>query len=423
MLPRVLSFARRAPALTRARSFSAAAPAPPAPATSPVTALTEDEAAIRDAARAFAKTVVRPRVLAMDAAHQIDQEIIDGLFESGFMGVENSVEHGGAGAGFMSSCLVIEELARVDASVAVMADVHLTISSNILRAHASRAVQDEVLPLMTRSALGAFALSEAGSGSDAFALRTKAQRVDDGAAYEITGSKMWISNSEQARFFLVFATVDEALGYRGITCFLVDRESPGLSVGRREDKLGIRASSCCPLTFDRVRVPAARVIGEIGKGYKIAIECLNEGRIGIAAQMLGIAQGAMDIAMPYLFQRKQFGQRLADFQGMQHQYAQAATEIEAARCLTYNAARLKMAGQPFVREAAMAKLFSSQVAERTASKAVEWLGGMGFVRETGVEKFYRDAKIGAIYEGTSNIQLTTIAKLMSSDYGESLKKA
>ena len=379
-----------------------------APAFAPVTALSEEEAAVRDAARAFARAEIAPRVLAMDAAGAIDPAVVKGLFEQGFMGLESAPEHGGAGAGFMSAVLVIEELARIDASVATMADIQLTISSNVVRSNGSKALQDFALPRLAKGTLGAFALSEAGSGSDAFALKTVARRVEGGAAFELTGSKQWISNSREAGLFLVFANADPAAGYKGITCFLVPRDAKGLSVGRPEDKLGIRASSCCPLTLEGVRVPADRVVGEVGQGYKIAIETLNEGRIGIAAQMLGLAQGAMDAALPYLFQRKQFGSRIGDFQGMQHQYAQAATEIEAVRCLTYNAARLKMAGSPFVREAAMAKLLASQVAERTASKAVEWMGGMGFVRESKVEKYYRDAKIGAIYEGTSNIQLKDV---------------
>jgi len=411
-----------APTLVRALSSSSDAAAAAAAAASlaaypPLSVFSEEEEAIRQSARAFANTTMRPRVLAQDKAHKMDSEVIAGLHEGGFLAVETDPAHGGAGASFVASCLVIEELARVDASVAILVDINLTLIAAILRQYATKKLQDYALPLLARSAVGSFALSEPGSGSDAFSLKTTALRSADGASYVLNGSKCWISNGGEASFFLVFANVDPSLGYKGITCFLVDRDTPGFTVGRKEDKLGLRASSTVTLSFDNVKVPADRVVGEVGKGYKIAIESLNEGRIGIAAQMLGIAQGAMDAAMPYLFQRKQFGQRLADFQGMQHQYAQAATEIEAVRCLTYNAARLKMAGMPFVREAAMAKLYSSQVAERTASKAVEWLGGMGFVTESGVEKFYRDVKIGAIYEGTSNIQLTTIAKLMASDYG------
>ncbi|KAJ2362159.1 hypothetical protein IW150_007074, partial [Coemansia sp. RSA 2607] len=263
--------------------------------------------------------------------------------------------------------------------------------------------------------LGCFCLSEAASGSDAFALQTRATK--DGDHYVINGSKMWITNSAEADIFLVFANVDPSKGYKGITCFVVERDM-GVVIAKKEKKLGIRASSTCQLSFDDVRVPAANVLGEVGKGYKIAIEILNEGRIGIAAQMLGIAQGAFDVALPYLFQRKQFGQFIGDFQAMQHQYAQIAVDIEAARLLTYNAARLKEEGKPFIKEAAMAKLYASQVAERASSKAVEWMGGVGFTRDVPAEKFYRDCKIGAIYEGTSNIQLQTIAKILSKDYRE-----
>ena len=417
------------PALRAARRWQAASPFSSSSSSSssssfpPLTGaagLSEEEAAVRDAARAFARAEVAPRVRAMDAAGFIDPVVVAGLHAGGFFGLENAPEHGGAGANFMSAVLVVEELARVDASVAVMVDIQLTICNNVLRTHGSAAVKDFALPLLSRSHVGAFALSEAGSGSDAFALKTVARRVGNGD-YELTGSKQWISNTREAGLFIVFANAAPEKGYKGITAFLVERSSPGLTVGRPEDKLGIRASSCCPLTLDGVRVPAARVVGEVGKGYKIAIEALNEGRIGIAAQMIGVAQGALDTAVAYTFQRKQFGTRVADFQGIQHQVAQAATEIEAARTLTYNAARLKMAGQDFVREAAMAKLFASQVAERTASKAIEWMGGMGFVKESGVEKFYRDAKVGAIYEGTSNIQLQTIAKLLAQDHGEKLR--
>jgi len=427
MLPLARAFVRSraaAPlAASRRRALSAASPSAAAAAFPPLTGpagLSEEEAAIRDVARAFARNEVAPRVRAMDAAGAIDAAVIEGLQAGGFFGLENAPEHGGAGAGFMSCVLSIEELARVDASVSAMVDIHLTVVCSVLRTHGSKAVQDFALPQLSRSAIGAFALSEAGSGSDAFALKTVARRVA-GGDYELSGSKLWISNAREAGLFIVFANAEPDKGYRGITAFLVERGAAGLSIGRPEDKLGIRASSCCPLTLEGVRVPAGRVVGELGKGYKIAIEALNEGRIGIAAQMVGLAQGALDTAAAYTFQRRQFGSRLADFQGIQHQVAQAATDIEAARALTYNAARLKMAGQPFVKEAAMAKLFASQVAERTASKAVEWMGGMGFVKESGVEKYYRDAKIGAIYEGTSNIQLNTIAKLLAVEAGEKLK--
>ncbi|KAJ2909000.1 hypothetical protein GGI21_002319 [Coemansia aciculifera] len=333
------------------------------------------------------------------------------------MGVETSVDHGGAGASFTSAIIVVEELAKIDPSVSVLCDVHNTLVNTVFRTYASPQLQQEYLPRLATDSLGCFCLSEASAGSDAFALQTRATVQGDGS-YVINGAKMWITNSGEADVFLVFATVDPALGYRGITCFVVDRNTPGLTVAKKEKKLGIRASSTCQVSFDDVKVPASSVVGSVGKGYKIAIEILNEGRIGIAAQMLGLAQGAFDHVMPYLFQRKQFGTRIGDFQGMQHQYAQIATEIEAARLLTYNAARMKEEGRPFAKEAAMAKLYASQVAEKASSKAVEWMGGVGFTRDMPVEKLYRDCKIGAIYEGTSNIQLQTIAKALAKEYQE-----
>ncbi|KAJ2756376.1 hypothetical protein IWQ56_006342, partial [Coemansia nantahalensis] len=322
---------------------------------------------------------------------------------------------GGAEASFTSAILTIEELAKVDPSVSVLCDVHNTLVNTVFRTYGSQELKAKYLPQLSASSLGCFCLSEVASGSDAFALQTRAVR--DGDHYVINGSKMWITNSAEADIFLVFATVDPAKGYKGITCFVVER-GMGIKIAKKEKKLGIRASSTCQLAFDDVRVPAENVLGEVGKGYKIAIEILNEGRIGIAAQMLGLAQGAFDNVMPYLFQRKQFGSRIGDFQAMQHQYAQIAVEIEAARLLTYNAARLKEEGKPFVKQAAMAKLYASQVAERASSRAVEWMGGLGFTRELPLEKFYRDCKIGAIYEGTSNIQLQTIAKALTKEYQE-----
>lgn len=330
------------------------------------------------------------------------------------MGVEIPEQYGGTGSSFMAACLAVEELAKVDASVAVAADVQNTLVNNIFARFATEEIKAFAFPKLASNTVGSFCLSEAGSGSDAFALKTRADKKGD--YFVINGSKSWITNAGEAGLFLIMANVDPSAGYKGITCFLAERDTPGLIIGKKEDKLGIRASSTCSITFDNLKVPSNRIVGELGKGYKIAIETLNEGRIGIAAQMLGIAQGAYNTAMPYVFQRKQFGQFIGDFQGMQHQYASAAVDIEAARLLTYNAARLKMAGQPFVKEAAMAKLYASQVAERVSSKAIEWMGGMGFVKETGAEKYFRDSKIGAIYEGTSNIQLQTIAKLVSSDY-------
>ncbi|KAJ2791872.1 hypothetical protein GGI18_000826 [Coemansia linderi] len=378
--------------------------------------LSEDEEMMKDAVSRFAREVVQPRVSSMDEAETMEPSVIRGLFDAGLMGVETPVELGGAGASFTSAIVVVEELAKIDPSVSVLCDVHNTLVNTVFRTYASSFLQEKYLPALSTSALGCFCLSEPTAGSDAFALQTRA--TADGTDYVLNGAKMWITNSNEADVFLVFATIDPTLGYRGITCFVVDRNAPGLTVAKKEKKLGIRASSTCQVSFDDVRVPASHVIGEVGKGYKIAIEILNEGRIGIAAQMLGLAQGAFDHVMPYLFQRKQFGSRIGDFQAMQHQYAQIATEIEAARLLTYNAARMKEEGKPFAREAAMAKLYASQVAERAASKAVEWMGGVGFTRDMPVEKYYRDCKIGAIYEGTSNIQLQTIAKILAKQYQE-----
>lgn len=376
--------------------------------------LSEDETAVRDAARAFARSVVAPRVRAMDAAAALDPAVLSGLFSAGLMGIEIPAERGGTGASFVSACLAIEELARVDAAVAVCADVQNTLVNNVFAIWGNEEQRARLQPRLASDTVGSFALSEPGSGSDAFALKARATR--DGSDWLLSGSKLWITNAGEAGVFLVFATVDPAAGYKGITCFIVERGAPGLTVGRSEDKLGIRASSTCPLTLDGVRVPAAAVVGEVGRGYKIAIEILNEGRVGIAAQMLGIAQGAFDATLPYLFERRQFGGRIGDFQAMQHQYAQAAMELEAARLVTYNAARRKMAGLPFAKEAAMAKLYTAQLAERVTGKCVEWMGGMGFVKDNPQEKFFRDAMIGRIYEGTSNIQLQTIAKLISADF-------
>ena len=379
----------------------------------PCTMLTDDESMMREAATQFAQGVVLPRVEAMDDAGRFDDDIISGLFEQGFMGVEIPEEYDGAGASFTSALLVIEELARVDPAVSVMVDIHNTIVNNTFSMWASPELKQQWLPRLATDTLGAFALSEASSGSDAFALKTTAVQDAGGGDYVLTGEKMWISNSLEAGVFLVMANADPSKGYKGITCFVVPRDAPGLSVGPPEAKLGIKASSTCPLLLDGVRVPKENILGEVGKGYKYAIEILNEGRVGIGAQMVGLAQGALDRCLPYLHERQQFGSSLMGFQGVQHQVAQCATELEAARLLVYNAARMKEAGLPVVKEAAMAKLFCAQVAERTASKCVELMGGVGFTKAYGVEKLYRDAKIGAIYEGTSNIQLNTIAKLIA----------
>ncbi|PVU95812.1 hypothetical protein BB561_001583 [Smittium simulii] len=375
--------------------------------------LTEEEGMMREAAAKFASSVVAPKVSEMDEREATDPSIVKGLFEQGFMGIETPIELGGTGASFTSAILVVEELAKIDPSISVMCDVHNTLVNTVFRQYASQELQQKYLPQLAESKVGSFCLTEAGSGSDAFALKTRAEKKD--GYWELNGNKMWITNSGEAEIFLVFANVDPSKGYKGITCFVVEKEM-GVQVMSKEKKLGIRASSTCALNFDNIKVPAENVLGEIGKGYKIAIEILNEGRIGIAAQMLGLAQGAFDCTLPYLFQRKQFGHEIGNFQGMQHQYSQIATEIEAARLLTYNAARLKEEGMPFITEAAMAKLYASQVAERTTSKCVEWLGGVGFTRDFPAEKFYRDCKIGAIYEGTSNIQLQTIAKQIALKY-------
>ncbi|KAL1525603.1 hypothetical protein AB1Y20_020457 [Prymnesium parvum] len=409
MLRTLRLLSRRTPALPRARTFSAQRQL------EPITSLLEEEVLMRDAARRFAAEAIAPRVRAMDDAGAMDAGLIAGLFDAGFMGVEVGEEYGGSGSSFTAALLVIEELAKVDPAVSVMVDIHNTIVNNCFTAWASADLKAAWLPRLATDTLGAFALSEAGSGSDAFALRTAAAR-QVGDEFVLNGEKMWISNSAEAGVFLVMANAKPEDGYKGITCFVVPADTPGLTVGAREDKLGIKASSTCPVLLEDVVVPASNILGEEGKGYKYAIEILNEGRIGIGAQMVGLAQGALDRCLPYLHERKQFGRAIADFQGVQHQVAQLATELQAARLLVYNAARMKERGQRVVQDAAMAKLFCAQVAEKTASKCVELMGGVGFTKEYGVEKFYRDAKIGAIYEGTSNIQLNTIAKLLSAPF-------
>ncbi|GAA6004939.1 hypothetical protein JCM10207_008457 [Rhodosporidiobolus poonsookiae] len=379
--------------------------------------LTSEEAMLKEVVKKFSEDVVAPRVEAMDEAQKMDPAIIKGLFDQGLMGIETSPDHGGAGASFTSAILVIEELAKVDPSVSVCCDVHNTLVNTVFRKYASQALQDKYLPQLSEGKLGSFALSEPASGSDAFALKTTAKKSEDGSYYTLSGSKMWITNSAEADIFLVFATLDPSKGYKGISCFVVEKDM-GIEIAKKERKLGIRASSTCTLNFDDVKVPAENLLGEEGKGYKYAIEILNEGRVGIAAQMVGLAQGAFDKAVPYTLERKQFGQPVGNFQGMQMQFAEVATEIEAARLLTYNAARLKEQGHAFTKSAAMAKWYSSVVAQKAAGAAIEWAGGIGFTVEFGVEKMWRDSKIGAIYEGTSNIQLITIAKLLSKEYGQ-----
>jgi alkylation response protein AidB-like acyl-CoA dehydrogenase len=375
-----------------------------------LTTLSDEESAFRDAVAAFAEQEVRPRVQEMERAARIDPALIPALFELGLMGIEVPDSYGGAGGSLMMVTLAVEEISRVDASAAIMVDVQNTLVNYPIARYGTDAQRAKFLPRLTSRTIGAYALSEAGSGSDAFGLATRAEKQGDD--WSITGRKLWITNGAEAGVFVLFANANPSAGYKGITAFLVERDTPGFTVGKKEDKLGIRASSTTELLFDGCLVPAANVLGEVGQGYKIAIETLNEGRIGIGAQMIGIARGALEATINYVKERKQFGTRLADFQGIQFQLAQAATELEAARLLVYNAARLKDSGQPFTREAAAAKLFASQVCERVTSLCVELHGGYGYTKDYPVEKFYRDAKIGTIYEGTSNMQLQTIAKLL-----------
>ena len=375
-----------------------------------LTVLSEDEDLFRSSVREFAEGELRPRVEAMEHAAKIDPDVINQCFELGLMAIETPEEYGGAGSSFFNAIVAIEELARVDASVSVFVDVHNTLCTNAFLRWGTEEQKKKYLPQMAESRVGAYALSEAGSGSDAFALKTRA--VDKGDHFELTGQKLWITNGNEADIFILFATVDPDAGYKGITAFIVEKQFEGFSVGKKEDKLGIRASSTTELILDNCKVPKENVISDVGKGYKVSIETLNEGRIGIGAQMLGIAQGAYEATLKYTAEREQFGQSINSFQGVQFQLAEMAVEIEAARLLVYNAARLKDAGKPFVKEAAIAKLYSSRVAEAVSSKAIELYGGYGYVKDYPVEKFWRDSKIGAIYEGTSNMQLQTIAKLI-----------
>jgi alkylation response protein AidB-like acyl-CoA dehydrogenase len=352
----------------------------------------------------------------MDAAAKMDPVVTRALFDAGFMSIEAEEKYGGVGASFVSACLVIEELAKVCPATSVHCDVQNTLVATILNKHASEALKEEWLPRLATDVVGSFALSETEAGSDAFALKTRA--VADGDDFLLTGTKAWITNADEAGLFLVFANVNPDAGYKGITCFAVPRDAPGFSVGPKENKLGIRASSTCPLVLDNVRVPASSIVGKKGEGYKIAIGTLNEGRIGIAAQALGIAQGTFDATIPYLLERRQFGKAVGDQQALQVEYADAATEIEAARTLTYNAARLREAGKPFLKEAAMAKLFASQVAVRTSAKCVEWCGGVGFIEDFPQPSFLRSSLITTIYEGTSIQQRLTIAKQLKGEYGQ-----
>ena len=377
-------------------------------AAAPLTQLSDEETMFQSSVRRFASERLAPHVRAMDDAGIFRKELLKELFELGLMAVDVPEEYGGQGGTFFHSVIAIEELAKVDPSASVIVDVQNTLFNNALLRWANDDQRRRWLPRASKDAVASYALSEAGSGSDAFALATRA--VDAGNEYHLTGRKLWITNAAEASLFLLFATVNPEAGYKGITAFLIERDFPGFAVGKKEDKLGIRASSTCELILDDCRVPKANVIGEVGQGYKIAIETLNQGRIGIGAQMTGLAEGALDHALDYAKQRKQFGKPIAEFQGVQFELAEMAVEVEAARLMVYNAARLKDAGQPYLLEAAMCKYYASQVAERVASRAVEVLGGVGFTKDYPVEKLYRDAKIGRIYEGTSNMQRLTIAK-------------
>ena len=376
----------------------------------PLTTLTEDEILFRDNVRQFAEDKIRPLAKEMDEKGVFDHGLIDQFFQLGLMGIEIPEQYGGPGGKFFEAILAVEECSRVDASAGVVVDVQNTLCANAILRWANEEQKRRYLPRLAKDTCGAYALSEAGSGSDAFALQTRA--VEKGGEFVLNGRKLWITNSKEAGLFVLFATIDPAKGYKGITAFLVEKGFPGFTVGKKEDKLGIRASSTCELILEDCRVPKENVLGQVGKGYKVAIETLNEGRIGIGAQMMGLARGAWECAAKYAQERKQFGKPIAEFQGIQFQIAQMATEIEAARLLVYNAARMKDAGVDFVKEAAMAKLFCSQVAERVASLAIEVHGGVGFTKDYPVEKYFRDSKIGKIYEGTSNMQLMTIAKLV-----------
>ena len=383
---------------------------------SPLTQLSEEESLFQSTVRQFAEEAIAPLVRSMDEEQKIAPGLVERLYELGIMAIEVPEESGGAGGSFFDSVLAIEAVSTVDPGIAVLVDVHNTLVINAVRRWATSAQQSKWLRQLASGTVGAYALSEAGSGSDAFALQTRAQQIHDG--WRLNGRKLWISNAREAGFFIVFATMDPKAGYRGITAFVVEAGTPGFEVGRKEDKLGIRSSSTCELIFDNCEIPDENLLGEPGKGYKIAIETLNEGRIGIGAQMLGLAEGAWGHAARYAQERRQFGKPIAEFQAVQFALAQMATDIEAARLLVYNAARLKDAGLSYVSQAAMAKLFASQVAERVASQCVEVFGGNGFVRDYPAEKYFRDSKIGKIYEGTSNMQLATIAKQVLKGAGQ-----
>lgn len=376
----------------------------------PVTRLTEDEKMLQEAAADFASTSIKPLVEQMDEQAALDKNLIKEFFEMGLMGIDIPETYNGGGGSFFMSIIAIEQISKVDASAGVFMDVQNTLVNNAFINWGSEHIKDTYLPALATSKVGAYCLSEAGSGSDAFALKTKAEEKED--HYLLNGSKMWITNAKEADIFLVFATIDASAGYKGITAFVVEKDFEGFSIGSKENKMGIRASSTCEILLEDCKVPKENILGQPGKGYKVAIETLNEGRIGIGAQMIGIAQGAYEAALNYVQERKQFGKAVSDFQAVQFQLAKMATDIETARLLVYNAARKKQAGEKFLKEAAMAKYHSSEVAERVCSQAIDLFGGYGYVKEYPVEKYLRDSKIGKIYEGTSNMQLQTIAKLI-----------
>ncbi|OYZ13004.1 MAG: acyl-CoA dehydrogenase [Bdellovibrio sp. 28-41-41] len=374
-----------------------------------ITTLSDDENAFKEAIRTFAESEIKPIVNKMDEESQMPDSLIKKLFEMGLMGIETPEKYGGTGSTFTMACLAVEELGRVDGSVSVLVDVQNTLTTNAFLKWGTEAQKEKYLSKMATEWVGAYALSESSSGSDAFALKLKAELKGD--KYILNGTKLWITNAAHANVFICFANADFGKGYKGITAFIVEKSFPGFKVGKKEDKLGIRASSTCELLFENCEVPVANVLGEVGKGYKIAIETLNEGRIGIGAQMVGIAQGAYEATLNYIKTREQFGKKLSDFQGIQFQLAEMRLSLEASRLMVYNAARLKDSGQDFVESAAMAKLYSSRAAEKITSMAIDLFGGNGFTKEYPVEKFWRDSKIGQIYEGTSNMQLNTIAKM------------
>ncbi|XP_060539169.1 short/branched chain specific acyl-CoA dehydrogenase, mitochondrial isoform X1 [Pantherophis guttatus] len=380
----------------------------------PLQTYTEEELMIKQSVKKFAQEQVVPLVQKMDADAKFDDSLLRGLFEQGLMGIELEAEYGGTGSSFFSTILVVEELAKVDPSVSLACELQNTFTNKMFTTYGTEEQKRTYLPRLAKDMMGAICISEPGAGSDAFSMKTRAEKQGD--YYIINGSKMWISFAEQAGVFLVMANANPSAGYKGITCFIVDRNSDGLHVGKKEDKLGIRAASTCPVTFENVKVPECNIMGQVGEGYKYAIGMLNKGRIGIAAQMLGLAQGCFDHTIPYTKERTQFGKSIFDFQGLQHQIAQVAIQIEAARLLTYNAARFAETGKPFIKQASMAKYYTAEVATLTTSKCIEWMGGVGFTKDYPVEKYYRDCKIGTIYEGTSNIQLNTIAKCIAQEY-------